>query len=95
MAGKASGKYDVPDFKDAPIEVLIADLRKGIASDCSVLLMKARRVYADHHGFNLKSWEARVCKVREAQVATYSIEELESLRKECKEMSAQLDSFAR
>ena len=95
MAGK-SGKYDVPDFKDEPIEVVIGNLRKGIASDCSALLTKARKVNVERHGsFNIKLWEARVCKVREAQVATFSIEELESLRKECVAISAQLEAFCR
>jgi hypothetical protein len=96
MAGKGSGKYDITDFTDAPIEVLIGNLRKDIASDCSALLAKARRANAEHRGnFNLKHWEARVDRVREAQVATFSLEELRSLKRECQAMSGQLDAFIR
>ena len=96
MAGKGSGKYDIPDFKDAPIEVVITDLRDGIASDCAELLARARKANMAHRGgFNLKRWESRISLIREAEVATYSIDELRSLKKECNAMSAQLDAFAR
>jgi hypothetical protein len=96
MAGNGSGKYDIPDFKDAPIEVLIGDLRKGIASDCAALLAKAREVNAARHGgFDMKRWEARLNRIRESQAATYDLEELQSLKKECQAMSAQLGALAR
>ena len=93
----ASGRYDIPDFTDEPIEVLIGNLRKGITTDCAALLAKARRVNFDHrgNGFNLRTWERRITRVREAEVATYCLKELEALRQECRGMSSRLDLFSR
>ncbi len=89
------GKYDITDFSDAPIEVLIGNLRKGIESDCSRLLSMARQASASSRGFNLKGWESKISRIREAESATYSIDELKALRKDCNAMSTKLTSLIR
>jgi hypothetical protein len=88
-----AGKYEMTDFTDEPIEVIIGNLRKGIASDCHNLLASARKVNAERRCFNLKAWEGRITKVREAELATYSLRDLNTLKKECQLMSAQLANF--
>ena len=90
-----AGKYDMTDFTDEPIEVIIGNLRKGIASDCQYLLASARRVNAERRCFNLKAWEGRITRIREAELATFSLHDLNALKKECRLMSAQLANFTR
>jgi hypothetical protein len=99
MAGNDSQDFLVPEVQvgDEPIEALIKKLQAEIASDCTKLLVHARKLNAGMHGngFNLRLWETKINKVSEAQRATYSIEELKGLRRECHSLSKQLDGFGK
>ncbi len=90
-----AGKYDLADFTDEPIEVIIGNLRKGIASDCHRLLENARMVSEKRECFNLKAWEGRISNIREAELATYSLHELNALKRQCHVLSVQLSNFSR
>ena len=90
-----AGKYDMTDFTDEPIEVIIGNLRKGIASDCHHLLESARKANSERRSFNLKAWEGKITSIREAELATYSLHELNALKRQCHILSVQLSDFMR
>jgi hypothetical protein len=98
---KANGidRFAIPDAQGAePIEDLVARLRRDISSECAVLLKRTRRVNAasDKIGsFRLKLWESRINRIIEAQASTFSIDELEGLRRDCDALSEELGRFDR
>jgi len=91
------GRFLAPEVNDAVLlETEIADLRREIASDCAKLLVQALTVNGERHGrFNLKFWESRISGVREAQLATFSIDDLTKLKHECVTISQRLAEYGR
>jgi hypothetical protein len=88
-----AGKYEITDFSEEPIEVVIGNLRKGIEHDCSALLATARQLNVNRQGFNLKGWESKISRIREAESATFSLDELNALKKDCSAIGARLAAF--
>lgn len=95
MAGKTSLPPEAGDAIEIGDE--IAGLRNEVAAGCTRLLAQARKVNADlrGNGFNLKFWEGRISSIRETQLATFSVNELNRLRHECNEISHRLAAFGK
>jgi hypothetical protein len=87
-------RYAVPDVQDTvPIDSMINAIRKKIDFDCSILLQQARKISATKSNFSLKLWESRITHIKEAQKATFSLDELKDLNAQCQVISDQLGQF--
>lgn len=102
MAEKyATNQLMVPevDMQDAvPIETTIGNLRKDIETKCTALLQRARTINAATHGsgpFRLRFWENRIGQVRNAQMTTFSIQELRHLKRQCQTISHEMEEFSK
>lgn len=87
--------FTIPDVENAePIEDMVARLRKNISSECSVLLKRTRRAGAGKlESIRARRFESKINSIIEAQAATFSIDELERLLRECGELSQELCRF--
>ncbi len=89
-------RFSIPDVQDAePIETLVARLRKGITSECSVLLRrtKAHAAVPSAGSFRIKLWESRISRIIESNASTFDIGELRRLRRECVLLSDEIGRF--
>ncbi|MDD5340768.1 MAG: hypothetical protein PHV13_06035 [Candidatus ainarchaeum sp.] len=102
MAGKyATTDFMVPEVEAmgaVPIESTIGTLRNDIAARCTVLQQRAKAISSAGHGhgaFRLRFWENRITQIREAHAATFSIQELKHLKRQCQTLSLEMEEFAK
>lgn len=97
MKASEIDRFTIPNIQDTePIEELVAKLRRNICSECTGLLRKARMINAASaktSSFNLRLWESRINRILEAQANTFSIEELQQLRRDCEMLVQELRRF--
>lgn len=88
-----SDRFSIPDASGTePIEDIVARLKRDISNDCAGLFKKLRMANAlsGSNDIRLRRFESRINRIIEAQSATYSIEELEKLKKECSLLSDEI-----
>lgn len=92
-------EFAVPEVNDAlELDSTIDGLHKEIASDCARLLKRAREIDGSSpkiKAFRLRYWEGQIDQIREAQMATANIEELQCLRQRCQLTLKQMDRFSK
>ena len=92
-------EFAVPEVSDAvELDSMIDGLHKEIAADCTRLANRAREIdgtQPKNKAFRLKYWEDQIDQIREAQMATANIEELQCLRQRCQLTLQQMDRFSR
>lgn len=97
MRATVLDRFSVPDAGDAePIESIVARLRKGISSECSGLLRRAKIAGAAARSvgsFRIRLWESRISRIMEANAGTFSIYELRRLRRDCQDLSLEICRF--
>jgi len=86
-------RFSIPDAEGLePIENIVARMRKDISSECADLLRRAKKS-GSAGALRARTFETRINRIIEAQAATYSIEELKKLRKDCTVLSSELGRF--
>ena len=97
MAKRQYTEFAVPDVQEpVRIESSIEDLRRSIMSNCIKLFKRAREINAvtpRNSAFRLRYWETQVSQLKEAQMATFSIEKLRQLNSRCKTLLRQIEQF--
>jgi hypothetical protein len=97
----ATTDFMVPEVEAqgaVPIESSIGNLRGEIESKCALLLQRARAIIAAGHGhgaFRLRFWETRINQIMEAHTATFSMQELRHLKRQCQTISLEMEEFAK
>ncbi len=97
----ATTEFMVPEVEAqgaVPIESTIGNLRSDIAARCAVLLQRAKAISSagqGHGAFRLRFWENRITQIREAHAATFSIQELRHLKRQCQTLSLEMEEFAK
>ncbi|MFH0884383.1 MAG: hypothetical protein V1861_01600 [Candidatus Micrarchaeota archaeon] len=73
----------------------MARLRKGISSECSVLLRrtKAHATAPSAGSFRIRVWESKINRIIELNASTFDISELHRLRRECVVLSDEIGRF--
>lgn len=88
----------VPDVTDAiPLDELIQSLKRDIETDCRLLLQRAQVIQGAVKGgeFRYRFWESRISDIRKAQITTYNVDELKTLRGKCEDISQELEEFSK
>lgn len=96
MKATETDRFSIPDVQGAePIEALLARLRRGISSECSVLLRRAKaHARAPSAGsFRIRAWEGRISRIIESNASTFDIGELRRLKRECVVLSDEISRF--
>ncbi|MBI5046822.1 hypothetical protein HZC07_03765 [Candidatus Micrarchaeota archaeon] len=96
MADRYIGQVAVPDVKHAVrIEDAITGLRREITTNCSNILQRARTINAAAHGtFRIKHWESLVSGIKQSEMETSSIDELEQLRARTNTIALEMEEFS-
>jgi hypothetical protein len=99
MAQRQFIEFAVPDVKNpVSIETTIENLRKEIKSNCGQILRRAREINSAtprNSAFRLRYWETQVSRIKEAQMATFSLERLGKLKNKCKILLQQIEQFSK
>jgi len=82
-------RFAIPDVHEEPIVDIVARMKKGISAECSGLLRRAKKGGTNRS----RLWESRINRILEANSGTFSIDELEGLRKDCRHLSEELGRF--